>query len=679
MSRLRGSSVEKTPSGRSHRGRILQQASLFAACLLFLAGGLVYRQVLQSEGYQVQHERQVRHATLIPGTRGRIFDRNGFVLADNRVKWSVSLDLGKVRRAIRAEQRRIIAAQRLAAPVPSLYQPDIEKILAEARRIVAQRHLDRVNRALGEPGRPAAFRVNEVALARHVRDRRPFPFPLIPDLRIEGEDPSRRLARFVEQLPTGAGEPLTIEPEVVRDYPEGELAAHILGHVKASADGESDDERELRRQLAERHNLGSNSFTVSAGYRGAAGVEQSFDAILSGRLGHQVWERNIAGERQSLLEQSPPRQGTHINLSLDLRVQRAAEAALRNARDANGVPLPGSAALIDIDTGEILALASTPAFDPNQMSGRVSQEYYNSIDERGGWLNRATQGLYPPGSTFKLVTALAGLRTRAVRHDEVIDCGPGLLVGNRVFPEHISGGYGPTDLEKMLIVSVNVWNYIVGLRVGPEALAAESRRLGLDETLLVSAHDGKPETRQVSRSMVVPDPAYKRRRGHGPWSQGDTANFSIGQGYLLTTPLHMGALTASLAANRTRTNLTLVADPGRGSLTHGGEPLGITAAERRALVDGMTRCVDEGTAGPVAIAGLSIAAKTGTAEYPKDGAKAHLAWAVGFAPANRPRVAFVVCVEGEDMTSWGGATAGPVARAMLAAWAELPNEVAGAR
>jgi len=673
MSDPTAASVERIPSGRSHRGRILQQAAVAAAGMLFLAGGLGYRQVLQSAGYQVQHERQVRHATLFPGARGRIFDRNGFVLADNRVKWSVSLDLGKVRPAIRAEQRRILAAQRLASPAPSLHRPDLEKALAEARRLVAQRHLDRVNRALGEPGRPADFRVNELALARHVRDRRSLPFPLIPDLRLGGEEPFRRLARFVEQLPGGPDEPLGIHHEVVREYPEGELAAHVLGHVKASDAGEGEDERLIRRQLAERHNLGANSFSVSPGYRGASGIEQSFDAILAGRLGHQVWERNIAGERQSLVSQSESRQGTHLNLSLDLRVQRAAEAALRSTRDANGVPLPGSAALVDIDTGEILALASTPAFDPNQMSGRVSQEYYNAVDERGGWLNRATQGLYPPGSTFKLVTAVAGLRTRAVRHDEVIDCGPGLLVGNRVFPEHIRGGYGPTDLEKMLIVSVNVWNYIVGLRVGPEALAAEARRLGLDAPLLVSAEDGKPETTQVARGMVVPDPAYKRRRGHGPWSQGDTANFSIGQGYLLTTPLHMAALTASVAANRTRTNLTLIADPGRGSLTHGGEPLGLSLAERRALLEGMTRCVDEGTAGPVALAGLAIAAKTGTAEYPRDGAKAHLAWAVGFAPASRPRVAFVVCVEGEDMTSWGGATAGPVARAMLAAWAELPD------
>jgi penicillin-binding protein 2 len=679
MSKRVERSVEKVPSGRSNRGRILQQAAIVGVALLCLSAGLFNRQVIQSGKYEEQHERQVRHATLIPASRGRIFDRNGFVLADNRVKWSVNLDLGKLRKAIRAEQRRIIASQRAASPSPSLYRPDIEKVLAEARRIVAQQHLDRVNLALGEPGRPASFRVNEIALARHIRDRRSFPFPLIPDLRIDGEEPSRWLARFVEQLPHDEDSALDIQSEIVRDYPNGELAAHILGYVKAADPGASAAEAQLRADLSQKHNLGANSFVTSQGYRGVAGIEQSFDDILAGRLGHQVWERNIAGERQRLLAGEAPRQGTHLNLSLDLRIQKAAEAALRATRDANGVALPGSAALIDIETGEILALASTPAFDPNQMSGRVSPEYYNSVDERGGWLNRATQGLYPAGSTFKLVTAIAGMRSRVVRHDEVIDCGPGLLVGNRVFPEHISGGYGPTDLEKMLIVSCNVWNYIVGLRTGPEALAAESRRLGLDQRLLISSHDGKLETNQVTRGMVVPDPEYKRRRGHGAWAQGDTANFSIGQGYMLTTPLHMGALTASIAGNRTRTNLTLIADPGRGLGIHGGEPLGLTAAQRRAFVDGMARCVDEGTAGPIAIAGLVIAAKTGTAEYPRDGRNAHLAWAVGFAPANQPRVAFVVCVEGEDMTSWGGATAGPVARAMLAAWAEIPNDEAGQR
>ena len=336
--------------------------------------------------------------------------------------------------------------------------------------------------------------------------------------------------------------------------------------------------------------------------------------------------------------------------------------------------------MVDVATGEILALASYPGFDPNLMTGRISQDAYDEIESAGGWLNRATQGLYPPGSTFKIITAIAGMKSGAVGPSEAIDCGPSLLVGNRAFPEHISEGYGPTDVEKMLIVSCNVWNYTVGLRMGIDRLAAEAERLGLAERLLVSPMDGRSEYAETSRGMVIPTPAYKRRRGDGEWSLGDTANTSIGQGYLLTTPLHMAAMMASIARNETRTVLTLIHDPGRELAHAGSKSLGLTPLQRRALLDGMTRCVEEGTATPVRIPGLAIAAKTGTAEYFKDGRKAHLAWTVGFAPADNPRVAFAICIEGEDMSSWGGATAGPVARRMLEAWLRplRPDLVAGA-
>ena len=130
----------------------------------------------------------------------------------------------------------------------------------------------------------------------------------------------------------------------------------------------------------------------------------------------------------------------------------------------------------------------------------------------------------------------------------------------------------------------------------------------------------------------------------------------------------MAAFIASFARNETRTNLTLIHDPGRQLSQKGNEVTGLTAMQRSTFIEGMARCVEEGTAKPVEIPGMRIAAKTGTAEYYRDGQKAHLAWTLGFAPADNPRVAFVVCIEGEDMTSWGGATAGPVAKGMLLAW-----------
>ena len=675
------SSVTHVPSARSHRGRILKLGVIAALGCAYLVAGLLYRQVLQGDFFVNQHERQIRHATILPGSRGRIYDRNGYILADNQVRWSVNVDLGRLRGPILREQRRLIAQARAANPAA---RPDYEALLDRARLGVVQGLLNQVNRALSTRRKPVNLQVDAKALALHVRDRRGFPFPVVPDLgTVEGEA-AEKFARFVEQMP--ADDILSLRHEIVRVYPYGEVGAHVIGYVRErrSADeaaaGSPEDslarkEAELRESLAARYNLGTNSFTNDRVLSGEAGIELAFDGVLTGVSGYQIWERNILGYSRKLLGSQDPKQGTHLNLSIDIEIQREAERLLGQV-SKGGQALAGSAALVDVHSGEILALATAPGFDPNRMVGRVSSENYDSVTDKGGWLNRATQGLYPPGSTFKLINAIAGLRCGAVRHDTVYDCGPSLMIGNRAFPEHTPEGFGPTDLEKMLVISCNVWNYQVGLNTGIERIAAEAHRFGLDEPLLVSQVDGRPEFREVARGMIIPTPAIKLRREGAPWSNGDTANTSIGQGLLRTTPLHMAAFAASLARNETRTNLTLLLDPGAEARHRGAEPIGLTPAQRQAFLDGMTRCVEEGTAGPVRIPGLRIAAKTGTAEYQKDGQKAHLAWTIGFAPADNPRVAFVVCVEGEDMTSWGGATAGPVAKGMLLAW--LKREMPGA-
>jgi len=674
------SGATQVPSARSNRGRILRLLLIAGAGCVYLLLGLVYRQVIQGDFFVNQHERQIRHATLLPGSRGRIYDRNGYILADNQVRWSVNVDLGRLRGPILREQRKLIAAARAARPAE---KPNGEALLDQARLNVVQGLLDEVNQALSTRRKPVRLRVDAKALALHVRDRRGFPFPVIPDLGTVEGDAAEKFARFVEQMPDD--DILSLRHEIVRVYPYGETAAHVIGYVREqrSADeagaASADDspaakEADLRRRLAEEYNLGVNSFTNDRVMTGEAGIELAFESVLAGTSGYQIWERNILGYSRRLLGSKDPKQGTHLNISIDIEIQREAERLL-NQVSKGGQPLAGAAVMIDVQSGEILALATAPGFDPNRMIGRVSSDYYDSVTEKGGWLNRATQGLYPPGSTFKLINAIAGLRSGAVRHDTVLDCEASLLIGNRAFPEHTPEGFGPTDLEKMLIISCNVWNYQVGLRTGIERLAAEARRFGLDAPLLVSQVDDKPEFREVARGMIIPTPAIKLRREGTRWSEGDTANTSIGQGLLRTTPLHMAAFAASLARNETRTNLTLLLDPGAEAHHKGSEPIGLTRAQRQAILDGMTRCVEEGTAGPVRIPGLRIAAKTGTAEYQKDGQKAHLAWTLGFAPADNPRVAFVVCIEGEDMTSWGGATAGPVAKGMLLAWLkrEMPE------
>jgi penicillin-binding protein 2 len=449
------------------------------------------------------------------------------------------------------------------------------------------------------------------------------------------------------------------------------MAAHVLGYVK--------DSEELPPNVEDIAEVRSESMQKlrQTGKTGAAGVELSFDHVLKGLSGWELWTKTSSGYNQTRLKYSEPVQGSNINLSLDLRIQRATEQALAEIKDSQGVALPAAAVMLDVHTGEILALASQPTFDPNRLAGRITASHYDEVEKSGAWLNRATQGLYPPGSTFKIVTAIAGMRKKVVDWDDILECGAFYRVGDRDFPEHEPVGYGDVDLDKMLAISCNVWNYQIGLRAGPDALASEARRFGLDTPLLEStsspdanggAHTELPYA--AGRGLVVPDRDYKLRIKAGAWQDGDTANFSIGQGYLLTSPLHMASFAASLARGETRTIPTITHASDRDGRHRGSTPIGLSKAQLDAVRGGMVRCVEEGTGRSARIQGLPIAAKTGTSEYFKKGEKAHLAWMIGYAPADNPVVAFCVLVEGQlDTNTWGGKTAGPVVKQMLETWA----------
>jgi penicillin-binding protein 2 len=514
--------------------------------------------------------------------------------------------------------------------------------------------------------------VHADALRKHLTERRALKFPLIVDLSFPNsgqslsvEASNRAVARFIEQFPVQG--PITLEADMVRSYPNGKLAAHVLGYVRDTdvIKGELDDELEQRF-----NNLQKLGYI---GKKGAEGIEASYNESLSGHSGWERWTKTSSGYNKDRLEYQAPKQGANVNLSLDTKIQKSAEDALAKIVDSQGKLLPAAAVMLDVNTGEILALASQPSFDPNAMADRVTQAYVDTVNAEGGWLNRSIQGLYPPGSTFKLITATAGMRSKNIDWDDILDCGPSYLVGGRAFPEHEPAGYGQVDLEKMLAVSCNVWNYQVGLRTGPENLAKEARRFGLDTPLLQKPAESEnaptTELPNPATRMVVPDRAYKLRVAGQPWTDGDTANTSIGQGYLLTTPLHMACVAASIARGETRTTPSIIHDPGRDGRHAGAEPIGLTTPQLQALREGMLRCVEEGTAKSVRIPGLPYAAKTGTSEYFKKGEKAHLAWIVGYAPADNPVVAFCVLVEGQlDTSTWGGKTAGPVARDMILAW-----------
>ncbi|MEI6284834.1 MAG: penicillin-binding transpeptidase domain-containing protein, partial [Opitutae bacterium] len=522
--------------------------------------------------------------------------------------------------------------------------------------------------------------INGAAFAKHMRDSRVLKFTLksdltFPELRneISDEEADRSIARFIEQFPVDG--PITIESDMIRSYPFGSRACHTLGYVKDTNQLPDDFDPNFEISFKK---LSKSKYT---GKVGAEGVEQTHDYNLKGSSGWERWTKTSGGYKRELLESYPSRQGSIIRLSLDVNVQQAAERALGSIKDSVGNSLPGAAVMLDVNTGEILAIASQPNYDPNRLASKVTNKYYDEIQEEGGWMNRATQGLYAPGSTFKIITAIAGMRNGKIDYDDILDCGPSLRIGNRDFPEHEPYGFGQVDVEKMLAISCNVWNYRVGLMVGPDLLAQEARRFGLDKTLLKtnptvmgSENPSQYELPSPARKMIIPDSDYKQNIGQGAWTGGDTANCSIGQGFILTTPLHMACFAASISRGETRTTPTIFHDPTRIPYHQDSRPIGLNRNQLNAIREGMIRCVNEGTARSIQIPGFQFAAKTGTAEYFKSGQKAHLAWIIGFAPAKNPQVAFAVLVEGQlDTNTWGGLTAGPVAQAMIKEWLNSKN------
>lgn len=657
----------------------------FCAGFVYVAVGLSYRQLVQNESLTEKSDNQGQRVVILPPSRGKIFDRNGYVLVDNRVRWSVKADLLALQPEFRKEYLALLKKEKERFPER---RPDYDQLQQTARLNVLNAWLTKIWFVIDSTNQKAAKGTAKVkstpdlhpeermvhpdTLRKHLNERRALLFPLILDLAfpnsghaVTSEEGNRSVARFIEQFPVQG--PITLEADMVRSYPNGKLASHVLGYVRDTdiLKGQLDDE--LVEKFANLQKLGYT------GKKGADGIEATYNEVLSGHSGWEHWTKTSSGYNKERLEAKPPKQGADVALSLDTKIQKSAEEALAKIVDSQGKPLPAAAVMLDVNTGEILALASQPSFDPNEMADRVTQAYFDQVNSEGGWLNRSTQGLYAPGSTFKLITATAGMRAGKIDWDDILDCGPSYMVGGRAFPEHDPVGYGQVDLEKMLAVSCNVWNYQVGLKTGPENLAKEARRFGLDAPLLQkpSEHNNHSTTElpNPATRMVVPDRAYKQRIAGEPWTDGDTANTSIGQGYLLTTPLHMACLIASIARGETRTTPSIIHDPGRDGRHAGAEPIGLNTQQLNALREGMLRCVEEGTAKSVRIPGLPYAAKTGTSEYFKKGEKAHLAWIIGYAPADNPVVAFCVLVEGQlDTSTWGGKTAGPVARDMILAW-----------
>lgn len=614
------------PKRHVPRSRLILLHGLFVLLLLYLLAGLGYQQLFHFRDHRENEARQNYRRILTPGPRGNIFDREGRLLVGNRPVFKAVVSLNELRPEFRAEYyRRADEAREIQQQINRL------ELNVESRRAVVQRYLDRLNHLLGRQEE-----VNSTVLERHFQQTLLLPFTLLSDLTPED------YARLIEQVPVES--PVQVIAESARFYPHGAAASHVLGFVSSTDDIRTEDVP------------GDDLLTFKfEGKVGRSGLERIYDEHLQGRSGGEVWSVDPGGFQHERIAFRSPVKGNDLVTTIDLDVQLAAEQALGERM--------GAAVAIRVATGEVLALASKPDYDLNDLTPFLSFAVDERIREEGGWLNRATQGLYAPGSTFKIVTAVAGMRAGHIDDETVIDCPGHFLVGRRRFHCHRRAGHGPVDIVDSIRVSCNVFFYDRALRMGVSALAEEARRFGFDSRTGI-------ELFGETGMMLVPDPAWKEERLYDNWYDGDTANMSIGQGFLKVTPLQVATFTASVARGETRTYPTLVQDPSMRNPHSESEPLDpqivalIHAGMREAGAVGTARLAAQA-------AGVSVAGKTGTAQAHKDGEPTTIAWFMGFAPAENPEIAVVVALEGvpAEATDYaGGAHAAPIAGEVIRAY-----------
>jgi penicillin-binding protein 2 len=435
---------------------------------------------------------------------------------------------------------------------------------------------------------------------------------------------------------------LDVQVSPIRRYPEGTMGAQMLGYAGEINDQELDQRR-------------------SAGYRlgdliGKTGVERKYEEVLRGQDGAEFVVVNAMGKRVSTLSEGPPRlpiAGHDVTLTIDLDVQRAMDEVMADIQ-------AGAAVAIDPRDGSVLAMVSKPAFDPNEFSRGISFARWQELSAQGGnpLLNRAIQSAYPPGSTFKVVNLLSGLRFGLVRAEshEPTSCTGGYYFGGRRFACWDKRGHGSVDLLTALQFSCDDYFSQLGLQLGLDRLQATARALGLGEKTGI---DLPAET----RGLIPTDAYYNRHFKSGHWPRGVLLNLGIGQGELLTSPLQL-ALMTSMVANGGRPIRPHVVRAIQGVPEFRVEkPIAPGVEVEQAIWDhvheAMQRVVDAGTGTSARVPGIAVAGKTGTAQNPHG--KDHALF-ICYAPADHPTIAIAIVAEN---SGHGGSVCGPLAGRVL--------------
>jgi penicillin-binding protein 2 len=440
---------------------------------------------------------------------------------------------------------------------------------------------------------------------------------------------------------------VNIEMKPVRAYPNGELASHLLGYL-----GEISED-ELGAERYKDYNAGD--------YTGKSGIERSWETYLHGTDGGRQIEVDARGRFLRTVEETNSNVGNSVVLTVDLELQKVAEQAFGERA--------GAAVVMDVNTGEVLAFASNPGFDPALFTGRLPPDKWKAYleDPRHPLENKALKGMYPPGSTFKIITALAGLEEGLVDSHTGVECPGYYKFGNSTFKCWDKKGHNHVELKKALRESCDVYFYKLAERLGVNRIAKYAKKFGLGAPLGIGLDNEK--------GGVIPSEEWKFKRYGKKWFQGETLSVGIGQGYVLTTPVQLASMIATVANEGTVYQPHLV----RRIIDSDGKALkefppvvtgktGIRPESYRLVKEGLFAVVNEphGTGALARLSEVKVAGKTGSAQVVKlRDSKGQVPYQfrdhalfVAYAPYDKPEIAIAVIVEHAEH---GGSAAAPIA------------------
>jgi penicillin-binding protein 2 len=624
---LPGSEAE-APSRQPSRANpeIVFLAIVVLTILCVVGVRLWFVQVKLADYYRSRTQGSSKVTVRIPSVRGEILDRNGTPLVTNRSIYELDLYLPDIVSRYEAEYGQPpLVNVRTKDSQGMLHDREIPDIVQIVNREVVPKL-----QALG-----LAAEYNPETLQNHFRNDLLVPFAYRRDLDLTS------LAKLAERSVELPGVELTTKGQRVYNY--GALAAQILGYVGAP--------RDISR-LADLKDFDFYDPEVE----GKTNLEYSMDEVLRGKPGQRIFQRNAHNQIEGEKKVVAPTPGANVYLTIDARIQYIVETTLRAVGRAGTV-------VVDPNNGQILAMASVPSFDPNQFVPAISATDWATIHKaEADPLTDRCVSAYAPGSTYKVVTALAGLSKGLDKAK--FTCSGGVSYGNTYM--HCWGVHGRQNLIEAITHSCDAYFYQFGNAAGIDAIDRIGKTLGLGQTTGIELTGEDPG--------LLPSAEWLRTVKNERWTPGQTANTSIGQGFVLTSPLQMAMVVATIANGGISYQPTLILqtkEPNgtivrraakiRGDLTRDD---GLTEDQIEVVRQGMFNVVNasDGTGKKGAVPGVEVAGKTGTAQFWRNGVKDDHVWFLAFAPYDHPKIALAIMVEGGKS---GGDVAAPIAAEII--------------